>query len=86
MSMLNAVVDFFIFIADLGAVLGLSGLLMLNYVFSGGAERCPPWAKRLFRIGAALGAIVLVGVLIQMADHISPGVGPSVAFSLASPS
>jgi hypothetical protein len=52
--MLNAVVDFFTFIADLCGVLGLSGLLMLNYVFSGAAEGCPSWAKPLFQTLAAL--------------------------------
>ncbi len=80
--MFNGIVDFFIFIADLGGVLGLSGLLMLNYVFSGAAEGCPPWAKPLFQTLAALGAIVVVGVLIQNADHISPGAWAFVASSL----
>jgi hypothetical protein len=69
--MLNAIVDFSIIVANLGGV--LSGLLMLNYVFPGATEECPPWAKPLFRSLAALGAIVVVVVLIQNADQISPG-------------
>ena len=60
----------------------LSGLLMLNYVFSSAAEGCPAWAKPLFQILAALGAIVVVGVLIQNADQISPG---AWAFAASSP-
>src|SRR2546430_13790880 len=72
-GMLNAIVDFSIIVANLGGVLGLSGLLMLNYVFPGATEECPPWAKPLFRSLAALGAIVVVVVLIQNADQISPG-------------
>jgi hypothetical protein len=70
-GMLNAIVDFSIIVANLGGV--LSGLLMLNYVFPGATEECPPWAKPLFRSLAALGAIVVVVVLIQNADQISPG-------------
>ena len=80
--MLNAIVDFSIIIANLGGVLGLSGLLMLNYVFPSTAEACPAWAKPLFQILAALGATVVVGVLFQNADQISPGVW---AFSASSP-
>ena len=80
--MLSAIVDFSIIIANLGGVLGLSGLLMLNYVFPNAAEGCPAWAKPLFQIVAALGAIVVVGVLIQNADHISPGAWAFVASSL----
>jgi hypothetical protein len=76
--MFNGIVDFFIFIADLGGVLGLSGVMMLSY---GAAEGCPPWAKPLFQTLAALGAIVVVGVLIQNADHISPGAWAFVASS-----
>ena len=38
--MLNAIVNFSIIIANLGGVLGLSGLLMLNYVFPSAAEGC----------------------------------------------
>jgi hypothetical protein len=78
--MLNAIVDFSVIIANLGGVLGLSGLLMLNYVFPT-AEGCPAWAKPLFQILAALGAIVVVGVLIQNADQISPGAWAFVASS-----
>ena len=77
--MLDAIVDFAIIIANLGAVLGLSGLLMLNYVFPSAVERSPLWAKPLFQIVAALGAIVVVGVLIQNADQISPGAWAFVA-------
>ena len=79
--MLSAIVDFSIIIANLGGVLGLSGLLMLN-VFPSAAEGCPAWAKPLFQILAALGAIVVVGVLIQNADQISPG---AWAFAASSP-
>ena len=69
--MLNAIRDFSIIIANLGGVLGLSGLLMLNYVFPSAVEQCPAWAKPLFQILAALGAIVVVGVLIQHASDIA---------------
>ena len=72
-DMLNAIVDFSIISANLGGVLGLSGLLMLNYVFPSAAEGCPAWAKPLFQIMAALGAVVVVAVLIQHADQIAPG-------------
>jgi hypothetical protein len=41
--MLSAIVDFSIIIANLGGVLGLSGLLMLNYVLPTAAEGCPAW-------------------------------------------
>jgi hypothetical protein len=82
MIMLSAIVDFSIIIANLGGVLGLSGLLMLNYVFPNAAEGCPAWAKPLFQILAALGAIVVVGVLIQITDQISPG---AWAFAASSP-
>ena len=80
--MLNAIIDFSIIIANLGGVLGLSGLLMLNYVFPSAVEQCPAWAKPLFQILAALGAIVVVGVLIQNADQVSPG---AWAFAASSP-
>jgi hypothetical protein len=80
--MLNAIIDFSIIIANLGGVLGLSGLLMLNYVFPSAVEQCPAWAKPLFRVVAALGAIGVVGVLIQHADQISPG---AWAFGASSP-
>src|SRR5262245_22204516 len=73
--MLNAIVDFSIIIANLGGVLGLSGLLMLNYVFSSVADGCPCWAKPLFQILAALGAIVVVGVLIQTRSRYRQGLG-----------
>ena len=79
--MLNAIVNFSIIIANLGGVLGLSGLLMLNYVFPSAAEGCPTWAKPLFQILAALGAIVVVGVLIQNAEQMSPGAWAFVASS-----
>jgi len=81
--MLNAIVDFSIIIANLGGVLGLSGLLMLNYVIPSTAESCPAWAKPLFQILAALGSIVVVGVLIQHADQISPGAWAFGASSLS---
>jgi hypothetical protein len=80
--MLSAIVDFSIIIANLGGVLGLSGLLMLNYVFPSTADGCPAWAKPLFQILAALGAIVVVGVLVQNAGQISPG---AWAFAASSP-
>ena len=80
--MLNAIIDFSIIIANLGGVLGLSGLLMLNYVFPSALEQCPAWAKPLFQILAALGAIVVVGVLIQNGDQLSPG---AWAFAASSP-
>jgi hypothetical protein len=80
--MLSAIVDFSIIIANLGGVLGLSGLLMLNYVFPTAAEGCPAWAKPLFQILAALGVIVVVGVLIRNTDQISPG---AWAFAASSP-
>jgi hypothetical protein len=67
----NAIIDFSIIIANLGGVLGFSGLLMLNYVFPGAVEQSPAWAKPLFQILAALGAIVVVGVLIQHASDIA---------------
>ena len=79
--MLNAIIDFSIIIANLGGVLSLSGLLMLNYVFPSAVERCPAWAKPLFQIVAALGAIVVVGVLIQN-NQISPA---AWAFAASSP-
>ena len=79
--MLNAIIDFSIIIANLGGVMGLSGLLMLNYVFSSGVEQCPAWAKPLFQILTAFGAIVVVGVLIQNAEQISPGAWAFVASS-----
>ena len=82
-DMLNAIVDFSIISANLGGVLGLSGLLMLNYVFPSAAEACPAWAKPLFQILAALGAIVVVGVLIQHADQISPSAWALGASSLS---
>src|SRR5207247_5748636 len=81
-GMLNAIVDFSIIVANLGGVLGLSGLLMLNYVFPSATEGCPAWAKPLFQILAALGAIVVVAVLIQTADQLSPG---AWAFAASSP-
>ena len=81
--MLNVIVDFSIIIANLGGVLGLSGLLMLNYVIPSTAESCPAWAKPLFQILAALGSIVVVGVLIQHADQISPGAWAFGASSLS---
>jgi hypothetical protein len=71
--MLNAILDFSIIIGNLGGVLGLSGLLMLNYVFPSAVERCPAWAKPLCQVLAALGAIVVVGVLIENAHQISAG-------------
>jgi hypothetical protein len=80
--MLNAIRDFSIIIANFGGVLGLSGLLMLNYVFPNAVEQCPAWAKPLFQILATLGAIVVVGVLIQTADQISP---VAWAFAASSP-
>jgi hypothetical protein len=73
---------FSIIIANLGGVLGLSGLLMLSYVFPSAVEQCPAWAKPLFQILAALDAIVVVGVLIQTADQISP---VAWAFAASSP-
>jgi len=82
MVMLSAIVDFSIIIGNLGGVLGLSGLLMLNYVFPSAADECPAWAKPLFQILAVLGAIVVVGVLIQNADQLSPG---AWAFAASSP-
>jgi hypothetical protein len=78
--MLKAIVDFSIIVADLSAILGLSGLLMLNHVFPSASERSPVWAKPLFRILAALGAVVVVGVLIQ---HASP---EAWALGVSSPS
>src|SRR5262249_28481961 len=81
--MLNAIIDFSIIIANLGGVLGLSGLLMLNLVFPTAVERCPAWAKPLFQIVGALGAIVVVGVLIQHADEIWRGPGALGASSLS---
>jgi hypothetical protein len=78
--MLSAIVDFLIIIADLAAVLGLSGLLLLNHVSPSASERCPLWARPLFRILAALGAVVVVGVLIQ---HVSPGAWAFGASSLS---
>jgi len=80
--MLNVIVDFSIIIANLGGVLGLSGVLMLNYVFPSAVERCPAWAKPLFQMMAALGAIVVAGVLIQNAHQISPGAWAFAASSL----
>ena len=71
--MLSAIVDFSIIVANFSAVLGLSGLLMLNYVFPTAAEGCPAWVKPLFQILAALGVIVVVGVLIRNTDQIAPG-------------
>ena len=71
--MLNAIVDFSIIIGNLGGVLGLSGLLMLNYVFPSADEGCPAWAKPLCQVLAALGGIVVVGVLIENAHQISAG-------------
>jgi hypothetical protein len=65
------------------SMLGLSGLLMLNYVFPSAAEGCPAWVKPLFQILAALGAIVVVGVLIQHADQISPSAWALGASSLS---
>ena len=79
--MLSAIVDLFIIVANVAAVLGLSGLLLLNSIFPT-AEGCPAWAKPLFQILAALGAIVVVGVLIQNADQVSPG---AWAFAASSP-
>jgi len=70
--MLSAIVDFSIIVANFAAVLGLSGLMLLNSVFPT-AEGCPAWAKPLFQIMAALGAVVVVAVLIQHADQIAPG-------------
>jgi len=81
MVMLGAIVDFSIIIGNLGGVLGLSGLLMLNYVFPSAADGCPAWAKPLFQILVVLGAIVVMGVLIQNADQLSPGAWASAAFS-----
>ena len=81
-SMLNEIRDFSIIIANLGGVLGLSGLLMLNYVFPNAIEQCPAWAKPLFQILAAVGVIVAVGVLILTADQISP---VAWAFAASSP-
>jgi len=80
--MLSAIVDLSIVIANVGGVLGLSGLLMLNYVFPSAIEGCPVWAKPVFRIMAALGVIVAVGVLIQNTDQISLG---AWAFAASSP-
>jgi hypothetical protein len=77
--MLSAIVDFFIIVANFAAVLGLSGLLLLNSGFST-TEKCPAWAKPLFQIMAAVGAVVLVAVLIQHADQIAPS---AWAFSAA---
>src|SRR5262245_14199535 len=62
------------------SVLGLSGLLMLNYFFPS-AEGCAAGAKLLFQILASLGAIVVVAVLIQHADQIAPGAWAFVASS-----
>src|SRR6266550_8062984 len=70
-DMLSAMVDFSFIVANFAAVLGLSGLLLLNSVFPT-AEGCPAWAKPLFQIMAALGAVVVVAVLIQHADQIAP--------------
>ena len=78
--MLSAIVDFSIIIGNLGGVLGLSGLLMLNYVFPSAADECPAWAKPLFQILAVLGAIVVVGVLIQNANQL---LGGAAAWPLA---
>jgi hypothetical protein len=78
--MLSEIVDFSIIIANLAAILGLSGLLLLNHVFPSASERCPVWTRPLFRILAALGAIVVVGVLIQ---HASPGAWAFGASSLS---
>ena len=78
--MLNAIVDFSIIIGNLGGVLGLSGLLMLNYFFPS-AEGCAAGAELLFQILASLGAIVVVAVLIQHADQIAPGAWAFVASS-----
>jgi hypothetical protein len=81
MVMLSAIVDFSIIIGNLGGVLGLSGLLMLNYVFPSAAEGCPAWAKPLFQILVAFGVIVAVGVLFQNADQLSPSAWAFVASS-----
>jgi len=77
--MLSEIVDFTIIVANVSGVLGLSGLLMLKYVFP--SEGSPAWAKPLFQILAALGAIVVVGVLIQN-NQISPA---AWAFAASSP-
>ena len=82
MVKLSAIVDFSIILGNLGGVLGLSGLLMLNYVFPSAADGCPAWVKSLFQILAVLGAIVVVGVLIQNADQLSSG---AWAFAASSP-
>ena len=70
--MLSAIVDFSIIVANFAAVLRLSGLLLLNSVFPT-AEGCPAWAKPLCQVLVALGAIVVVGVLIENAHQISAG-------------
>src|SRR5262249_26269332 len=79
--MLKAIVNFSIIMANLGGVLALSGLLMLNYVFPSAAEGCPTWAKPLFQILAALGAIVVGAVHIQNAEQVSTGAWAVVASS-----